>query len=258
MVLSAVSAFSNLELCGVTCVYGDVELRGKIALSYLGGLAPVYIGESQPISGVKPWHSGLEGSSLGDLSGFQPRDGAIEFLNAEVERSPGEIEILAIGPLTNIARVIEKNPSWVEKVKALYVMGGDFARDFVEHNFKSDVRAAQIVFGSGIRVSVMPLDVTREVAIDISDFDFLGESALGREIRQWASYKSLAFNNPHDLMALLLIFQPELFSLSEWGLVEVSDEGRSVHRVDKAGKQRVVMAVDKAVVRERVLEVLAR
>jgi len=256
MVLSALPSISGLDLVGVTCVYGDVELRSKIALSYLAGRGEVFKGESAPLSGASPWHSGLEGSSLGDLSGYSAKDGAVDFLLQSVVQRPGEIEILAIGPLTNIATAILRDPSWARKVKCLYVMGGDFERDFAEHNFKSDVKAAQVVFSSGIKVNVMPLNITRQVAIEISAFDFLGESALGKEIRQWASHKSLSFNNPHDLMALLMASEASLFAFSGEGVVSVSDTGMSEYRVEVGGKQRVATSLDVERVRQRVLDVL--
>ena len=111
MVLSAVSRFSSLSLIGVTCVYGDVSLRAKIALKYLWGSGlgevPVYCGESSPISGREVWHSGLEGTALGELSEFAGRDGGVDFLVRSAREFAGELEILAIGPLTNIARAME-------------------------------------------------------------------------------------------------------------------------------------------------------
>ena len=81
----------------------------------------------------------------------------------------GELEIVAIGPLTNIARAIEADSEFARNVKRIWMMGGDYSRDFAEHNMKCDVAAAKIVFGSGVAISVMPLDVTRQVAISISD-----------------------------------------------------------------------------------------
>jgi inosine-uridine nucleoside N-ribohydrolase len=136
-------------------------------------------------------------------------------------------------------------------------MGGDFSREFAEHNFKSDVKAAEVVFESGISVDVMPLNITRQVAIEIEAFDFLGETNLGKEIRQWATHKSLAFNNPHDLMALLMFAEPALFEFSDFGSVSVSDAGISKHRLLTEGKQRVVVGLDAAGVRRRALEVLS-
>jgi len=256
MALSALDSLSEFELLGVTCVYGDVELRGKIALCYLGGKVPVYKGEARPLSGGEPWHSGLEGSLLGDLSRYRALDGGVDYLLRTVLQFSGEVEILAIGPLTNIAAAISRDPSWAGKVKCLYVMGGDFAREFAEHNFKSDVKAAQVVFGSGIRVEAMPLNITRQVAIEIAAFDFLGQSSLGKEIKQWAEHKSLAFNNPHDLMALLMASEASLFTFSGEGVVSVSNAGMSEHRVEVGGKQRVATGLDVERVRQRVLEVL--
>jgi purine nucleosidase len=257
MVLCALASLGGFELIGVSCVYGDVELRGKIALSYLGGRGAVYLGAAAPLSGGEVWHSGLEGSLLGDLSAYAAKDGAIEFLIAKSLEFAGSLEILAIGPLTNIATAIKRDAGFADRVKALYVMGGDFSREFAEHNFKSDVKAAEVVFESGIRVDVMPLNITRQVAIEIEAFDFLGETSLGKEIRQWAAHKSLAFNNPHDLMALLMFAESSLFELSGYGRVSVSDAGISKHRLLTEGKQRVVVGLDAQEVRRRALEVLS-
>jgi purine nucleosidase len=169
----------------------------------------------------------------------------------------GSLEILAIGPLTNIATAILRDASFAARVKALYVMGGDFSREFAEHNFKSDVKAAEVVFESGIRVDVMPLNITRQVAIEIEAFDFLGETSLGKEIRQWAAHKSIAFNNPHDLMALLMFAEPALFEFSDFGSVSVGETGMSKHHIVADGKQRIVVGLDAQEVRRRVLEVLS-
>ncbi|MBM3655634.1 MAG: hypothetical protein FJW91_01560 [Actinobacteria bacterium] len=258
MVLTALPTFTDLKVLGITCVYGDVELRGKIALSYTGGRYPVFKGESLPLYGSEPWHSGIEGFQLEGLNSFAAADGAIEFLLSEVNEHPGEIEILAIGPLTNIATAIKRDPSWSSKVKALYVMGGDFARDFAEHNFKCDSLAAQIVFGADMRIWVMPLNVTRQVSIEIGDFDFLGDSALGKEIRQWATYRNVDFNNPHDLIALLMALEPDLFDFSGLGQVTVSEGGKCSHAELERGRHKIVSDLDELAVRERVLQVLRK
>ena len=261
MVLSAVSRFSLLSLIGVTCVYGDVSLRAKIALKYLRGSGlgqvPVYCGESAPISGRQVWHSGLEGTALGDLSAFAGREGGVEFLVRSAREFAGELEILAIGPLTNIARAMEVDSGFSSRVKRIWMMGGDYSRDFAEHNMKCDVAAAQKVFASGVAITVMPLDVTRQVAIPVSDFDFLGESDLGREIRLWAEFKKLDINNPHDLMALLSVVDGELFDVSEASGVVVSDNGVTTHSMGD-GNVSIVRSCDVSRVKAAVLAALGR
>ena len=118
MVLCALASLGGFELIGVSCVYGDVELRGKIALSYLGGSGPVYLGESEPLSGLAPWYSGLEGSLLGDLSGYRAVDGGVDFLIDKSLEFAGSLEILAIGPLTNIATAIIRDAGFASRVMA--------------------------------------------------------------------------------------------------------------------------------------------
>ena len=262
MVLSAIGRFaSEISLVGVTCVYGDVQLRAKIALKYLSGAGlsdvPVYCGESSPMSGREVWHSGLEGSSLGDLSNYRGRDGGVDFLVASAREYVGELEIVAIGPLTNIARAISVDASFASRVRKVWMMGGDYSREFAEHNMKCDVEAAKIVFASGMEISVMPLDVTRQVEIGISEFDFLGDGDLGLEIRQWAEFKKLDINNPHDLMALLSAVRGEIFDVSGAGFVEVSDNGVTVHRAGN-GNVYVVRGCDVRAVKEAVFAALGR
>ena len=103
----------------------------------------------------------------------------------------------------------------------------------------------------------MPLDVTRQVVIGISEFDFLGDGDLGREIRQWAEFKTLAINNPHDLMALLSAVRGEIFDVSGAGSVEVSENGVTVHR-EGNGNVYVVRGCDVPAVKDAVFAALGR
>ena len=103
----------------------------------------------------------------------------------------------------------------------------------------------------------MPLDVTRQVEIGISEFDFLGDGDLGLEIRQWAEFKKLDINNPHDLMALLSAVRGEIFDVSGAGFVEVSDNGVTVHRAGN-GNVYVVRGCDVRAVKEAVFAALGR
>ena len=258
MVLSAITEISELELIGVTTVYGDVDLRAKIALSYLKNQYPVYLGTSKPLSGEAVWHSGQEGTLIDGLSEFKGKDGGVQLLVDEVLNSPDQIEILAIGPLTNIATALKQKHSWDEQVKALWMMGGDFSRAFAEHNLKCDIAAAKSVFDSDLEIYVMPLNVTRQVEIEMEAFGFLGESALGKEIRQWAKYKNLTVNHPHDLLTLIMMIEPGLFTFSSLGRISLTESGIASFTEDKSGRHRIVTGLQVEGARSRVLELLAR
>ena len=116
---------------------------------------------------------------------------AEEYLVASAEQMSGELEILAIGPLTNIARAIQLSPEFKSRVKHLYIMGGAFWLDRPEHNIRCDVNAAQIVFASGIPLTAVGLDLTLRVWIteqDVQQISLLPNQlgkALEDEIRSW-------------------------------------------------------------------------
>ncbi len=103
---------------------------------------------------------------------FAARKGKIRKTNAVdkiislLKEYPNELEIIAIGPLTNIAEVYKKDPEAFRLIKCLYVMGGigegkGNITEFAEFNFWVDPDAADIVLNSGIDIKVIAWDVTQ-------------------------------------------------------------------------------------------------
>ena len=99
------------------------------------------------------------------------RAGAVDFLVGTVMQNPGQVTILAIGPLTNIAMAMRMEPSFARNVKQLVIMGGAIASlpdgggnhtPNAEFNFYVDPEAAQIVLRSGIPIVLSPLNVSRK------------------------------------------------------------------------------------------------
>ena len=90
---------------------------------------------------------------------------AVEFMYQQLKARPKEITLVTLGPLTNVARLIEKHPEAKDWIKQLVVRGGSLEVGYdgkppaiAELNIKSDVKAAQAVFAAGIPLSVVPLD----------------------------------------------------------------------------------------------------
>ena len=110
-----------------------------------------------------------------------------------VNAAPGEITVLAIGPLTNVATAMLMDPEWAEKVAGLVIMGGAFDEPNVmqELNAAYDPEATHIVWSSCAPLLIVPLDVTRRTHMRISDLDRLDDAAtplaqyLGRTARPW-------------------------------------------------------------------------
>src|SRR4051812_4659395 len=114
------------------------------------------------------------------LTQHKPRhDGAIEFLISEIERNPGEVTILAIGPMTNIAMALRMRPEIETKIKRIVFMGGNVhvagnASPAAEFNFWFDPEAARIVLRSRIPQKVMfGLDIANTAPIRKQHFDEL-------------------------------------------------------------------------------------
>jgi purine nucleosidase len=158
----------ELQVLGVTTVSSDAAARARLAAKLLhvaGGKwtrVPVYAGISTPVQYMQQveWAQGFASPSL-HLSG------GIDFMRREINRRPGEITIIAVGELTNVAALLEAEPGIGKKIRAISLMGGAIYRGFApgskpepEWNIKSNAAAARTVFGSGVRLLVAPIDST--------------------------------------------------------------------------------------------------
>ncbi|TDQ50739.1 nucleoside hydrolase [Actinorugispora endophytica] len=163
------------DLRAITMVAGNVGFERQVRNAWLTlnaagrlGSVPVHLGSRQPI--VRPWESAenVHGDGAGglemDVTGLAPEsEHAVDALVRMAAERPGELSIVAIGPLTNIAAAQLKDPGFASNVKALYVMGGsNNGRGNItaaaEFNFYVDPEAAKAVFAAGFEVVVVPWD----------------------------------------------------------------------------------------------------
>src|SRR6185312_14533734 len=121
-----------------------------------------------------------------DESDFPPAPHAVELLVDQVMEQPGTMTILAIGPLTNIAVAMLREPRFAGSVKRIVCMAGMFQRrldqfafPYVEHNIRCDPEAAQLVFASGAPIMLVPLDVTTRARVRRDDLKRLAGDPLG-------------------------------------------------------------------------------
>ncbi|MFK4089099.1 nucleoside hydrolase [Kribbella sp. NPDC020789] len=262
MALALILGTPDLDLVATHTVYGDTRLRAQLARRY-GALAgrdlTVVAGTAEPLSGRKVWWAGHEGTLHADLDAetFAPGS-APEDLVARLQANPGELDVVAIGPLTNLAAALELEPRIVQWIRHLWVMGGHFAVDAeAEHNFKSDDVAARAVLTAGIPTTITALEITQQVSIEsgllqrIRAAGPLG-AALGADIEQWWAYWNETWNVPHDPVAVLTLSRPELFTVSEPGRVAIADGGLSTFTADPAGTVRIVTDLDSAAVAEEI------
>lgn len=166
----------DLEIRGITTVAGNVDLGKTTANAlrvrdYVGMRdVPVTAGSAgpllRPVLDARDVHgdSGLGAASL-PASSSGPADGhAVDYLAAALAAEPGEVTLIAVGPLTNIALAVRRYPRLVTQVRDFVIMGGSAGRGNVtpaaEFNIAADPEAAAIVFGAGWTVTMVGLDVT--------------------------------------------------------------------------------------------------
>lgn len=161
------------DLRAITMVAGNVGFEQQtenamMTLSVAGVLGdyPVYLGCRRPM--VREWVSaenvhgdGSGGLSMDSVEAKPESEHAVDALLRLTEESLGAINVVAIGPLTNIAMAVVKDPSFPKRVKHLYIMGGsNNARGNItaaaEFNFYVDPDAAKIVFSAGFDITVVP------------------------------------------------------------------------------------------------------
>jgi purine nucleosidase len=269
--LAMLPGLAGVDLEGVTLVYGDTDVRARlasVALEAMGITVPVCRGCEQPLSGKAVMWAGHEGVGVPGLADarYEPGD-AVDVLIDLAAAEPGSLEVLAIGPLTNIATAIRRDPAFAHNVRRLWVMGGEFQAGWPEHNFASDAVATEIVLGSGAPITIVPLDQTLRVAID--DHDVARITAVhpigplmadqARRCWQWLSGLREGMPNDrswaHDPLALLAMAEPQWFTFTRMALT-VEADGRVRGTPDTASPIEVVTDLDAAGAHQAIMRAL--
>jgi purine nucleosidase len=197
-----------------------------------------------------------------------------EKLIAEVVRSsPDPVTLIALGPLTNVARAFQRDPELPTLLGELVIMGGTLsgignATAAAEFNIFCDPLAARIVLRSASTITLIPLDITNQV---LAGYDFLDQlpaesTRAGRFLRKIVQELGLEGIHLHDAVALVSVLHPELFAREAMACdVETTGElttGATVFdRRPPAPKWRrnvnVATTVDAAAVKDCILRCLA-
>ena len=209
----------DIEILGVTVLAGNVPLEqgAKNALAVLeliGCDAPVYLGAAAPLSGEeKECFSVYGADGMGDADLVHPKGkpqekNAIDFILETVRANPGEIEIVALGPATNLALAIQRDRETMLKVKRIWSMGtagfgpGN-ATPVAEFNVYKDAPAYKIMLELGVPVTVIGLDMDDEPTWTYEDK--LAEMQGGNEIQRFmatAVRKLLEFKKGNGIAAV--------------------------------------------------------
>lgn len=277
----------EIELVGLTSVYGNipVEMGTRNALhlvEMLGRPIPVAQGLSRPLRGRSwepvHWIHGEQG--FGALPAPAPKSHAldspaVDFLIDQAKRHKGELVVFPIGPLTNIAAAIERDPDFAKNVAKIVIMGGVVqargnVTGFAEANIYNDPDAAQIVLNSGAETVLVGLDVTDRTSLTKEDFAALAKRApkFGGFLAAISDFyidvylgrgaKGCSLHDPATIIAAL---RPDLFRMEE-GDVEVvlagEKLGQTVLKPRKGQKTRVCVEAEYDRVVEVFLDGIAR
>jgi purine nucleosidase len=243
----------EVELVGVSTVQGDTRLRAQIAryTARLLGRAdlPIAIGAERSMSGEPPSWGGFEGEGIEGLSEVKLEAGeaAVTALRRAAATHARGLEILAIGPLTNVAEAIKTDPDLAGQIRRLYLMGGSYWEPRREYNIATDLEAAKIVFGSKLQITALGLDVTLKVEIAERELDALKQipggigALLEHQTRVWWENLRHPHCHLHDPLTALAITRPDLFEFTR-GTVTIHPDGTTAFEPDPAG--HVLVATD--------------
>ncbi len=173
LVLAATN--EQTEILGVTVLYGNAALEDSaknalMTLEVCGVEAPVYIGAEKPLKKEREDMISVHGKDgMGDKDLIHPKrsaekGSAVDFILNTIKSDPGEVEIVAYGPLTNIALAVQKDPETMKLCKHIWVMGttgfgtGN-ATPVSEFNVYNDAEAYDVVLRAGLPMTVLGLDM---------------------------------------------------------------------------------------------------
>jgi len=252
-ILLALASPEDLEVLGITCVAGNVPLaltaRNARIVCELAGRPDikVYAGCDRPMARalVTAEHvhgkTGLDGIVLPEPTMALQEGHAVDFLIETLRREPaGSVTLVPIGPLTNIATAMQRAPDITARIGEIVLMGGAYFEvgnitPAAEFNIYVDPQAAEIVFQSGVTLTVMPLDVTHKALVTrprVEAFRAL-PGKVGPAVASWTDFferfdkeKYGSEGAPlHDPCTIAWLIRPDLFT-GRFINVEIETEGR--------------------------------
>ncbi|MCL2640171.1 MAG: nucleoside hydrolase [Phycisphaerales bacterium] len=274
LALALICASPELELLGVTTVFGNVEARARQAqtilqISKLNNI-PVAAGCSATMASrqgrgaPKPDAAKIPSQSKASypdakLPPLDPRHG-VDFLVETIMSGNGDVVPVTIGAMTNMAMAIVKEPRLLKKLPRIVVMAAEFQKPMAEWNIRCDPEAAGLVFSSGVPIDVIPFTIGKTAtmtASEVARFTTCGRPMgryLAEAIELWRAdhwMGPLAGGGQHmpslfDPLAVAMLIRPDLFTWKQ-GSVDVELRGEKTYgyttftesKTGEKGKHRI-------------------
>jgi len=239
-ILLALGSPEEIDLLGVVAVAGNVPLpltqkNARIVCELASRPdVPVFAGADRPLKRklVTAEHvhgkTGLDGPPMADPTMPLQDSHGVDFIIDTLRDQPsGTVTLVPIGPLTNIAMAFERAPDIIGKVQEIVLMGGAYFEvgnitPAAEFNIYVDPEAAEIVFKSGVPLTVMPLDVTHRALTNAERVEAFRrlDTNVGHMVAAWTDFferfdkeKYGSEGAPlHDPCTVAYLIRPELFS----------------------------------------------
>ena len=296
--IAILTALHYFQVEGIMMTGGNVQFDQQVEnalytvqVAGKSGQVPVYKGHERPLMGLgKNEHRTVEdvhgkdgmGDSFFEKAVQSPAEGhAVDFLIETVHKNPGEIHLLAIAPLTNIAMAIKKDPTIVPKIPHLYIMGGTNnalgnITPSAEYNFFVDPEAAKIVLHSGIPTTMVGWEMCTQYSImdDNDHHDIEALATKGSQFFKDVNKVVMKFNksvhklngttHPDTLLAAVAANE-KIMTKSNLYHVDVETVGELTkgyslvdvnNRLERTKNVRVCEAIDRNAFKEMLIEVL--
>ncbi|KAI3927174.1 hypothetical protein MKW92_049037 [Papaver armeniacum] len=243
----------EVEVIGLTTIFGNVyttlatrnalhllEFAGRTDIPVVEGSRTTYTkGTKLRVADFVHGTDGLGNQNFPPPLGKAIEQSAVNYLVEQANQYPGEVTVVALGPLTNIALAVEQDPEFAKKIGQIVLLGGAFfvngnVNPASEANIFGDPDAADIVFTSGADVVAIGLNVTHQVIMSDDDRDKLVQSNgkfaqyISKILDIYYSYHHDSYNTKgvylHDPATIIAAVDPSLFTYTE-GVVRVQTSG---------------------------------
>ena len=247
----------SFELLGVTVTDADTAQRARIACKLLHrvGRTDVPVAVGRATAAVPPDRVDYQFSWAEDFQAYKPiQMPAVHFLAETIRRRPGQVTLIAVGPLQNIGDLIRLHPDVVRLVKRVVLMSGSIGPNasspapVPEWNVRLAIPEAQAVYAADWPLTIVPLDSTTYVRLEDQERETLRRAgtplviALEALLRLWSD-RPTSRMTLHDQMAIAEAQQPgRYFGRCEPLPLRVDGEGYT--RVDRAGGHPVTVCFE--------------
>ena len=260
----------KFDVLGVTTVFRNTEKRAKMAKQLIRSLGydkEVYAGCNNPLVSkiddlippeirkkevldekglylIPQWEESMNEETIGEQN-------AVDFIIEQVHKYPHEVTIVLVGPYTNMAIAIKKDPSIIPLVKEVRIMGGAYGMDFAEWNVFCDPEAAHILFHSGIEIYAVGFNVTRLTGLSDEQVNSLKNSQsptiklVYKAMQKWFAHYEFTVPVMHDPLTIASILDDSIVTFEDHKVeVDLPSRGKTIESENGANIHMSV-AVDK-------------